>query len=150
MYLLDTNHCSRVIDGDAAMLGHLEAHRDVLVATSVIVEGELIYMAQRSEHLLANRNRVDAFLRGIRIYPIDSQTAILYGDLKSALMQRFGPRERRKRRHTTLAQLGFDDNDLWIAATARQHDLTIISSDSDFQRMRDVKPFPLEQWLPSP
>ena len=50
MYLLDTNHCSRVIDADATVLSRLQANAGTLEATDVIVQGELIYMAQRSEH----------------------------------------------------------------------------------------------------
>jgi len=76
------------------VLVHLRANAGSLVATSVIVQGELIYMAQRSEHQADNRARVEAFLQGIRIYPVDGETAARYGDLKAALMHRFGPREK--------------------------------------------------------
>jgi tRNA(fMet)-specific endonuclease VapC len=146
MYLLDTNHCSRIIDGDSVVLSRLKANADVLVATCVIVQGELIFMAQQSAQKIANLARVEAFLQGIRIYSIDEETAVLYGNLKATLMRHFGPSERRKRRRTTLTQLGFDDNDLWIAAVALRHEITIVSSDSDYQRMQEAWPLSLESW----
>lgn len=38
MYLLDTNHCSRIINGDSAVISRLQQKASVGVATSVILE----------------------------------------------------------------------------------------------------------------
>jgi len=147
VYLLDTNHCSRLIDGDEHVLHRFDAKGDVLVATSVIVRGELLYMAHHSARQAVNIERVKEFLREIGLFFVDEETADLYGVLKALIMAHYGPRERSKRRRTTLAQLGFDDNDLWIAATALRHGLTVVSVDSDFGRIQTVMSFELEQWL---
>jgi tRNA(fMet)-specific endonuclease VapC len=69
--------------------------------------------------------------------------------LKSRIFDRFGPRERAKRQHTTMHDLGFDENDLWIAATAWRFDLIVVSSDSDFDRIAEVVPLGHENWLAS-
>lgn len=42
--------------------------------------------------------------------------------------------------------MGFRDNDLWIAAVAIQHDLIIVSADSDFQRLKLIEDLKIECW----
>ncbi len=39
------------------------------------------------------------------------------------------------------------ENDLWIAAIALQNNLTVVSSDSDFLRIQQVRKFALESWV---
>jgi tRNA(fMet)-specific endonuclease VapC len=147
MYLLDTNHCSGAILGDSNIINRLTTLDNALVATCVIVQGELIDMAERSRARDNNLALVQRFLQGIYIYNVDETTATLYGQLKAALFNQFAPKEKSKRRKTKITDLGFDENDLWIAAIALQHDLTIVSADSDFQRIRTVKALSVESWL---
>jgi tRNA(fMet)-specific endonuclease VapC len=150
LYLLDTNHCSRIIQGDSVVLRRLQELGKVPVATNVIVCGELTFMAQNSQQTAANLIRVQAFLRGIDIYPVDRETADIYGQFKAEIITRFDPKQRSRRRTTKIEQLGISENDLWIASTALRHALTLVSADSDFQRMQEIKAFPLESWLSSP
>jgi len=44
-------------------------------------------------------------------------------------------------------KLGFGENDLWIAAIAKQFQLIVVSSDKDFERIREVENICLESWL---
>lgn len=150
MYLLDTNHCSRVIQGEATLLSQLQQKRAAGVAISVITHGELIFMAQNSQRKANNLEQVNTFLQLISLYPINAAIANQYGDLKARLFDQFAPKERAKRRSTKLQELEFDDNDLWIAATALQYNLTLVSADSDFQRIAQVQNLSLENWLSSP
>lgn len=147
MYLLDTNHCSRIIQGDATVLHHLREKGNTIVATSVIVVGELFFMAENSQQKTANFKAVQAFVQSIDIYQIDKEIAEIYGQFKTEIISRFGPREKSRRKTTRIEQVGVSDNDLWIAATAIRHNLTIVSADSHFQRMQQVKAFPLECWI---
>ena len=146
MYLLDTNYCSKVVLGDAAAIARLRSIDADHIAVSAIIRGELVYMAEKSERRDQNLLFVHAFLQRFHTYQVDADTADVYGRLKSYLLIRFGPKDRSKRRRATIEEIGFTDNDLWIAATAIQHNLTIVSSDSDFQRMQEAWSFPVETW----
>ncbi|WP_373270749.1 PIN domain-containing protein [Nostoc sp. T09] len=46
-----------------------------------------------------------------------------------------------------MTDLGFDENDLWIAAVALQYSLIVVSADSDFQRIQQVRKLSVESWL---
>jgi tRNA(fMet)-specific endonuclease VapC len=147
MYLLDTNHCSRIIFGEINLIGRLQEHIGLGVATSVIVQGELLYMVQKSSQQEANLRFVRIFLQIIDLYPISGGVADVYGSLKGEIVEHFGPKDKAKRRKFTVQDLGFSDNDLWIASTALHYNLTVVSRDSDFQRIQQVQTLALESWL---
>jgi len=146
VYLLDTNHCSRIIEDDSAVVERVRTVGEDQVATCVTVYGELIYMAHKSERRNANLARVSAFLSDIRIYFADERVAEVYGEFKARIIAHFGPRDRRKRGRMTIERLGISEDDLWIASVAIRHDLTVVSADADFTRMGEVWAFPLECW----
>jgi tRNA(fMet)-specific endonuclease VapC len=104
-------------------------------------------MAERSRARENNLALVQRFLQGIYIYNVDEATATLYGQLKASLFNQFAPKEKSKRRKTKMTHLGFDENDLWIAAIALANNLTVVSADSDFQRIQQVKTLSLESWI---
>lgn len=147
MYLLDTNHCSRIIQGNPTLLQCLQERSEIGVATSVITCGELRYMARKSEQEQSNLERIEAFLQIIDIYGVNRPIANIYGNIKGDLINRLGPREKAQRRRVSIQDLGVSDNDLWIASIALHYCLTIVSSNSDFQRIKQVTDFSLENWL---
>ncbi|MBE9175002.1 type II toxin-antitoxin system VapC family toxin [Synechocystis salina LEGE 06155] len=150
MYLLDTNHCSRIIFGEPSLIRKIANINPSQITTCVIVQGELTYMVEKSQQREANLERLADFLQDISIYFIDDKTAEFYGKLKSIVFQHFAPKNRTKRRNTTMSNLGFYDNDLWIAAIALQNNLTIVSADRDFIRIQEAQNLALESWLKSP
>ncbi|MEQ8974100.1 MAG: type II toxin-antitoxin system VapC family toxin [Coleofasciculus sp. C1-SOL-03] len=146
VYLLDTNACSRVIQGDSTVINRIVEVGEAQVATCVIVQAKLLYMAYNSGQKARNLAQIKVFLEDINVYFIDEETADIYAQFKAEILERLGPQEKNKRRKTRIENLGIGENDLWIAAIALRNQLTIVSRDSDFQRMQAVKPFALESW----
>ncbi|MEH2269826.1 MAG: PIN domain-containing protein [Nostoc sp.] len=91
--------------------------------------------------------KINAFLKRINLYGIDKETTEIYGDFKSEIIKQFGPKEKNKRKASKLNTIGISENDLWIAATVLRHSLTLVSSDSDFERMRQVREIYWESWV---
>lgn len=147
MYLLDTNHFSRLIQGDGVVRQRIAAVGEQNVAISIITAGEVFYMAYHSERQQTNLRRVKIYLADIGIYPLNEAIAEIYGEFKSELIRHYGPKEREKRRKTKIEAIGISDNDLWIASTAIHHEMTTVSRDQDFPRMQQVRQFPLESWF---
>jgi tRNA(fMet)-specific endonuclease VapC len=103
-------------------------------------------MVHKSERKADNLPLVENLLEDMCVYPVDNEVADIYGQIKAAVLDRFGPRERARRRRTMVEGLGFKENDLWIAATAKHHEFTVVSADKDFERMQQAFEFPLERW----
>ena len=136
-----------MLNRDPQIIARLVSLGSVAVATCVIVRGELVFMAAKSEQRTVNMARVEALLSSLPVYPIDPAAADWYGTLKAALIDRFGPKERAKRRRATLISVGVSENDLWIAALAKSRDLVIVSADTDFARIQEVVDLRVESWL---
>jgi tRNA(fMet)-specific endonuclease VapC len=146
MYLLDTNHCSLIFLKNQTIVNYIEEVGETNIATTIITVGELIYMAENSTYKEKNLSRIDEFLADIRVYYIDEKTAKIYGQIKAGLINQFGPKQKTKRQTTKVTQLGFDENDLWITAIAIRNQLTLVSADTDFIRIRTVIDFSVENW----
>jgi tRNA(fMet)-specific endonuclease VapC len=147
MYLLDTNHCSYIIDNQPGVTAKFQACSEESFGVSIITTGELLYMTDKSARKAENLALVQEFLSSIGLYFLDEATAAIYSQLKIAVFDQFAPKDKAKRRKTKIQTLGFDDNDLWIAATALQHGLTLVSADSDFTRMQQVCSLSIESWI---
>ena len=147
MYLLDTNHCSAIILGQPNVIQRVNEVGEDNIFTCVIVQGELTFMMEKSQRRETNLAQLAQFLEDIRIYRLTEETATIYGQIKVALFNQFAPKEKSKRRRTKITDLGFDENDIWIAAVAVQNNLTIVSRDSDFLRIQQVKNLSVESWI---
>lgn len=124
--LLDSNIIIGLLGGERAVLEGVRAAEAVYVP--VIALGELYYGAHKSARPAANVERVTALARTAAVLPCEAETAAVYGALKAQLRAAGTP---------------IPENDLWIAALARQHGLTLASRDTHFAAVPDL---PLERW----
>jgi tRNA(fMet)-specific endonuclease VapC len=146
MYLLDTNHCSLIFLKNQPVLDYIQEIGEMNIATTIITVGELTYMAQNFSYKEENLTRIEQFIADIRVYYVDDVTAKIYGRIKAGLIHKFGPKQKTKRQITKITELGFDENDVWIAAIAIRNQLTLVSADTDFIRIQTVIGFSLENW----
>ncbi len=121
--LLDTSAYS------AFMRGHPRVKDIIQLADSLylnpIVLGELHAGFQRGGKKNRNEELLAQFVESPRVsfVSIDDETAARYAVILNALWKAGTP---------------IAANDLWIASTAMQHGLTILTTDSDFLRVKQV------------
>ncbi len=120
--LLDTNILIALLAEDSAVLRGVQDAAAVYVPA--IALGELYYGARKSARVSENVRRVSALGAASAVLACDAATAAAYGELKAALRPQGTP---------------IPENDLWIAALARQHQLTLASRDIHFASIPDLE-----------
>lgn len=121
-YLFDTNIVIALFAGDSDVTDHLRDADEVLIPAIVI--GELFYGANRSGRREENLARVEQFAVESRVLGCDGETARWYGRIKSFLAESGRP---------------IPENDIWIAAIARQHELLLVTRDTHFNEIDDLQ-----------
>ena len=146
MYLLDSTHCIMIMSNKESVLQRIESLIDTPISTCSVVIGELFFGAYKSDQTQRNVQLVEQFFNKMHIYLIDNETARIYGRIKAGIIDYFGPKDKNQRRIAKTEKMGFRDNDMWISAVAIQHDLTVVSADSDFQRLKLIEDLEVETW----
>jgi predicted nucleic acid-binding protein len=128
-YLLDTNAVSDLMAEHPRVTARVA--RESAVVTSVIVRGEIRYGLERlppGNRRQRLEEKARQILEALEYRPITEEVGDDYG---------------RIRRQMELAGLSLDDNDLWIAATAKCFDCVLVSRDTDFSGIHDLE---IEDW----
>jgi tRNA(fMet)-specific endonuclease VapC len=146
MYLLDTTHCLGFLFGLPNIIQKTESLDSMRLSTSIAVCGELLDGVYKSERVIENLHDLERFLRNIIIHDIDWETADIFAKLTVGILNHFGPKDKQKRRNFRLDSLGFKDNDLWIASTAIQYNLILVSADSDLLNLDGIQGLKVENW----
>ncbi len=125
-FLLDSNIVIALFGGEASVQERLNQADEVFVPS--IVLGELYFGGRKSSSVRDNLARIDEFAAGSAVLGCDTDTAREYGLIKDQLRQKGRP---------------IPENDIWIAAIARQHDLTLVTRDDHFREVAELK---LDLW----
>lgn len=130
-YLLDCNHLSAALRKVSVLRDRIhqsrrDGHRFI---SCYPVLCELEAGVQQTANTEANRRRLIQLLRHVRLWPLDADTARLYGGVFVEL----------RCRGRVLSQV-----DMMLAALARQHRLTVLTTDRDFEALTDLS---VENWV---
>jgi tRNA(fMet)-specific endonuclease VapC len=121
-YLLDTNIIIALFASDAAVKTHLAETDEVFISSIAI--GELYFGARKSTRVQDNLARIDDFASNNVVLACDTETARRYGEMKERLRARGRP---------------IPENDIWIAAIALQHALTLATRDAHFEAVEGLR-----------
>lgn len=130
LYLLDTNACIRVLNNSSEpLVARLQEHQPSELRLSSVVKAELLHGARKSARVAANLELLRFFFSAFACRPFDDLCAEHYGLIRADL-ERQG--------------LIIGPNDLLIAATARAHDLVLVTHNvAEFSRVPGLR---VEDW----
>lgn len=123
-YLLDTNIVIGLLENEPGLTQAVAAAP--IVFLSAVVVGELYFGAAKSGRSAANRKRLEQFLDGRVVLPCDLRAGVDYGLLKHALRVKGTP---------------LPENDVWIAAIALSHSVTLVTRDHHFSAVPSLSLF---------
>ncbi|MBI4683705.1 MAG: type II toxin-antitoxin system VapC family toxin [Nitrospirae bacterium] len=124
--LLDTNTIIALFAKDPRIHDRIANAAEVFVPCIAI--GELYFGAYKSVKIQENIVHIDEFALNNTVLSCNTETAKRYGDIKNRLKDKGQP---------------IPENDIWIAAIAQQHDLTLIAKDNHFDIVENLK---VESW----
>lgn len=125
-YLLDTNIVIAMVANEAAVQEEIRAAGEVYLAAPVI--GELYYGARKSGRTAENVATIDLLTQRFPCLDCDLETAQCYGILRHQLQREGRP---------------IPNNDIWLAAIAIQHDLTLVTRDAHFGEVDTLR---VQRW----
>ena len=125
-YLLDTNIAVQVLNDQLDLESRRGRGIHSLLCLTVV--GELYFGAANSGRPDANKQRIEGLLAVCPVIPQDLKTSEIYGQIRAELRKKGRP---------------IPENDIWIAACARQHGLTLVTRDRHFDEVDGLQ---TESW----
>ena len=129
--LVDTSAYSAFMRGHQEMKLALQRAEEIYL--SPIVLGELQSGFRRGKHRAENEKGLDEFLDAPRVelLPILDSTAVRYAEILTYLRGAGNP---------------IPTNDVWIAASAMEHGLRVVTTDKHFQEVPQILADYWEPW----
>lgn len=130
-FLLDTNHLGGAVNPRLGLRDRLrDAHRrGFVLGTCVPVLAELEFGFVQTPHPERNRDALGAIRRFVRLWPLEESLSAACGVIHAEL----------KRIGRTISM-----TDTLLAAMCRTMNLTLLTTDRDFEALADVR---TENWL---
>jgi tRNA(fMet)-specific endonuclease VapC len=122
--LLDTSFVIHILQGDESAVELYKSMDEAYVPAIVI--GELLYGVNKStkSKQVENRRKINEAIETLPVLCVDEDTAGIYADIKHSLLK---------------AGYTLPENDIWIAAVAKQNDLSVATYDIHFEHAEGVK-----------
>jgi len=119
--LLDTSVVVKHFRYPTAVVNKLAEYEELYLPQPAL--GELYYGAYRSGRLETSLAQIERFLDAVDLLVADKETSVFYGQIAAGLA----------RAGTPIPQ-----NDIWIAALARQTGLRVATTDDHFDRVTNL------------
>jgi len=119
--VIDTNVITKLLNKDPLAIALI--HKIDNLYTSSIVVGELYFAAANSSKCEANLSNFKEVLSCMEIIPIDDAVCVSYAQIKLELKRKGKP---------------IPDNDIWIAASAEAHNLSVATFDRHFSEISQI------------
>lgn len=120
-YLLDSNIIVDIFRGEAKAISRVK--KLSVIRVSVITIGELHYGAKKSNQTPKRESEIKQLEEMVNILDITKSTAKIYGQIKDQLRAKGKP---------------IPENDIWIAATVMEHQLTLLTKDKHFENVEGL------------
>ncbi len=121
-YLFDTNIIIGFLKNDTNIVSNLSSEQEVNI--SVVTVGEMLFGANNSGNPIKNKKLYTEFFKHCIIHSITEKTSEYYAEIRYSLK---------------IAGNPIPENDIWIAAIAKEKNMTIVTRDKHLNQLECIK-----------
>jgi len=121
-YILDSNIVIDIFRNDTEAIKSVSQLSTIYIP--VIVLGELYYGAYKSNQTAKRIIEVEQLKERVNLLEVTDRTPAFYGEIKNELRRKGRP---------------IPENDIWIAAIAKETNLPVLTRDRHFQEVQGIR-----------